>query len=485
MIVKYSSSGQIITFYSYKGGTGRSMALANVACLLAKETLDEKILMIDWDLEAPGLHEYFHGRFKSIQNGEINIFQNQLGLIDIFYEIRNRLENESFEDELPESFFDNLNIEKYLVDLDIPSLQLLLAGKYDDKYSTRVNAFDWKDFFDKFPYFILQFAEYLRKKFKFILIDSRTGYTDISGICTSLMPQKLVVVFTPNRQSLIGAIELTRRSIEYRKQSDDLRPLVVYPLASRIENAEDKLHREWRFGAEDESAGMGYQPLFESGLKEAYNLPNCDLTDYFDVVQIQYKPRYSYGEEIAVLSERTEDRLSIARSYENFTEWLINLENPWIKTKRTERFGTKWEPDLDKIEHTFDVFLCHNSMDKPAVKLIAEELQKSGIRPWLDEWELRPGLPWQEMVESQIGNIKSAAVFVGESGLGPWQEMEIRDLLSKFVESRSPVIPVILGNAPKKPKLPLFLREMTWVDFRKDDPDPMKRLIWGITGTKY
>src|ERR1700674_4298959 len=49
---------KVITFYSYKGGTGRSMALANVAWILASQ--GKRVLMIDWDLEAPGLHRYFH-----------------------------------------------------------------------------------------------------------------------------------------------------------------------------------------------------------------------------------------------------------------------------------------------------------------------------------------------------------------------------------------------------------------------------------------
>jgi len=48
---------EVITFYSYKGGTGRSMLLANVAWLLASTGC--KVLLIDWDLEAPGLHRYF------------------------------------------------------------------------------------------------------------------------------------------------------------------------------------------------------------------------------------------------------------------------------------------------------------------------------------------------------------------------------------------------------------------------------------------
>jgi WD40 repeat protein len=73
-----------------------------------------------------------------------------------------------------------------------------------------------------------------------------------------------------------------------------------------------------------------------------------------------------------------------------------------------------------KIETSdFDVFLCHNSEDKPAVKEIGERLKEQGILPWLDEWELRPGLPWQRLLEEQIEQIKSAAVFIGQSGIGP------------------------------------------------------------------
>src|SRR4051812_15582366 len=52
-----SPLGRVVTFYSYKGGTGRSMALANAAWTLAANGL--RVLMIDWDLEAPGLHRYF------------------------------------------------------------------------------------------------------------------------------------------------------------------------------------------------------------------------------------------------------------------------------------------------------------------------------------------------------------------------------------------------------------------------------------------
>jgi len=141
-------------------------------------------------------------------------------------------------------------------------------------------------------------------------------------------------------------------------------------------------------------------------------------------------------------------------------------------------------PSLLKQVETFDVFLCHNDKDKPEAKRIGELLKERGIVPWLDEWQLRPGLPWQRLLEQQIPQIQAAAVFVGKDGIGPWQQMELEAFLRQFVHRGCPVIPVLLENAPEEPDLPTFLKGMTWVDFRKQDPDPMERLIWGITGKR-
>jgi len=132
----------------------------------------------------------------------------------------------------------------------------------------------------------------------------------------------------------------------------------------------------------------------------------------------------------------------------------------------------------------FDVFLCHNSEDKPQVIEIAEQLKQCGLRPWLDKWELRPGHSWQDVLEENMEQINAAAVFVGKNGLGPWQRREINAFLRKFVNRECPVIPILLPDAPKEPKLPTFLEEIMWVDFRTSDPEPMSQLIWGITGER-
>jgi hypothetical protein len=136
------------------------------------------------------------------------------------------------------------------------------------------------------------------------------------------------------------------------------------------------------------------------------------------------------------------------------------------------------------ITDKFAVFLCHNAKDKVGVRKIAQALESQGLRTWLDEEQLRPGLAWQVVLEEQIGSIESVAVFVGNSGLGPWQDMEIRAFLSEFVRRRCPVIPVILPDAETIPELPIFLRQLTWVDFRQTPTEAIDRLIWGITGKK-
>ncbi len=140
-------------------------------------------------------------------------------------------------------------------------------------------------------------------------------------------------------------------------------------------------------------------------------------------------------------------------------------------------------------EPQFDVFLCHNSVDKEAVRKIAEQLKyEYKIEPWLDEWELRPGSPWQSELEKQIAHIKSAAVFVGKSGISPWQENEIYSFLLQFEQRKCRIIPVLLPNAPEQPKLPIFLQDRLGVDFRREHRGvynaPMVMLVSGITGKK-
>ena len=132
----------------------------------------------------------------------------------------------------------------------------------------------------------------------------------------------------------------------------------------------------------------------------------------------------------------------------------------------------------------FHVFLSYNRDDRQDVSWVYGRLRARDILPWLDLVNLRPGFPWQPELERQIEHIEAAAVFVGPSGIGPWQDEEIHAYLSAFIQRQCPVIPVLLPGAPDTLTLPLFLRARTWVDLRRKDEVEIDRLVWGITGRR-
>jgi hypothetical protein len=102
--------------------------------------------------------------------------------------------------------------------------------------------------------------------------------------------------------------------------------------------------------------------------------------------------------------------------------------------------------EQDSKAEIFDVFLCHNSEDKPAVREIAQQLVEEGIEPWLDEADIKSGIFWDTAIGQQIETVKSAAAFVGQHGVGPWQRREIIALLDRFDRRGCGVIPVILAS---------------------------------------
>jgi TIR domain len=110
----------------------------------------------------------------------------------------------------------------------------------------------------------------------------------------------------------------------------------------------------------------------------------------------------------------------------------------------------------------FDVFLSYNRDDKLVVSRIAKALADTGIKVWFDEWNLTPGVSWQTALEDAITNSKSALVFIGHAGVGPWQQEEMYSALSFARHERRPVVPVVLPDA-NPAEFPIFLRTMNYV----------------------
>ncbi len=107
------------------------------------------------------------------------------------------------------------------------------------------------------------------------------------------------------------------------------------------------------------------------------------------------------------------------------------------------------------------------------------------MKPWLDEEQIQPGRSFQEEIQKAIPQIQSAAIFIGLTGLGRWQVLELQTLTSQFINNGIPVIPVLLPGVDKIPDNLLFLQQFNWVSFENiDDAAALYKLEWGITGIK-
>ena len=149
--------------------------------------------------------------------------------------------------------------------------------------------------------------------------------------------------------------------------------------------------------------------------------------------------------------------------------------------------------DYLKRQHTeyypanqfYDVFLAHNSQDKPFVRQVYQQLKALGLQPWLDEEEVAPGRNFHDEIQKIIRQTKTAAIFLGPQGLGPWQKVEQESFIAEGVERNIPVIPVLLPGVAKIPDELVFLKRFSAVDFQADnDEAALDRLRWGITGNK-
>jgi MinD-like ATPase involved in chromosome partitioning or flagellar assembly len=165
-------SGKIITFYSYHGGTGRTTAVSNIAWILASNGY--RVLLIDGDLEAPGLHRYlrpFLGKDPELKQTR--------GLLDFL---------------LGASQARSTSLRSYAIDLDWTfsgdgAIAIIPAGRQNEQYAESVSTFNWDHFFRAGGRKLLT-AEgaALRLQYDYILVDSRAGVSEIANICAVQIP---------------------------------------------------------------------------------------------------------------------------------------------------------------------------------------------------------------------------------------------------------------------------------------------------------
>lgn len=347
----------IYTFYSFKGGVGRSMAVANIAECFRERGL--RVVMVDWDLEAPGLESYFYPPDRVGESRKLpglmdllmeykrafSNYREQRARASIAVEAAKRAEADSdpAREETINKLMDQLNssavpkflqeraletlrpkqattppesleefldqsyrsagsdesgrglptspLGRFLQPMHGNSLYLLSAGaRGPDQYTRYANSvqdFDWSEFYA--VYEGRKFFEWLRSRLMdvadVVLIDSRTGVTEMGGVCTRQMPDAVVAFCAPNWQNLDGVTrviaDLNEETLRSARHNRDVDVLVV---PTRIDDAESGLLNEFRERFLRMTESQAIPPEF-NGLESPLwnlNIPYIPVYNYRD-----------------------------------------------------------------------------------------------------------------------------------------------------------------------------------------------------------
>lgn len=343
--------GKVVTFYSYKGGVGRSFLLSNTATLLAQ--WGYKVLCIDWDLEAPGLHYYFRPHMETPETG----------LVEMVLGARDGQPVDALGHITPVTFPDGSRLD------------LIAAGGVGSDYIPNVQGIDWDALYENqdFGNVLEDWRRRWIDSYDVIFVDSRTGISDSGGICTAQLPHILAYAFTANQQNVDGVLDVVTRAAKARNGLPyDRSRLLTLPLLCRFDMSEEyERAADWR---------RKLQPA----LKSSYNAwvpEGAAVERVLDHCTVPYSAYWSFGEELPVLTEdfRNPQLISyslasiaalIARSLEDVRLFTESRDSYVEAAIRTGRRGGHYQ---------HDVFISNASNTHDQAEELAELLTNENV----------------------------------------------------------------------------------------------------------
>ncbi len=297
--------GQVVTFYSFQGGTGRTMAIVNVAWILA--TAGKKVLVVDWDLEAPGLYRFLEPFL------DVGSVIRKSGVIDMLREYEDGIVRDTgYADEKVRRL---AAVDRHTTTVEwkfrgAGQLSILSAGRQNTSYSPTIGERDWGSFFDELngAVFLEALREDMRKSYEYTLIDCRAGHSDMVDMCTQHLPDVLVDCYSLSNQAIDGAAQ-TAHSVEtFARRGEPCRSIRILPVAMRVDTDFPARADTGRRVAEQAFTG------WPTGLDEAERL------GYFASVEIPYKGYYAFEETLATFGDAPGDPESLLAAFERLTE---------------------------------------------------------------------------------------------------------------------------------------------------------------------
>jgi tetratricopeptide (TPR) repeat protein/CO dehydrogenase nickel-insertion accessory protein CooC1 len=360
--------GRIITFYSYKGGTGRTMAVANTAWIMASNGL--RVLVVDWDLESPGLHRYLHPLLVDKR------LRYSPGVIDMIRDFAAATMDRDSDPDDQGWLERQADVRQYAIGVEWPfpgdgRIDFMPAGRQGPAYSKAVSTFDWPSFYDNIGggVFLNTLRETMRREYDYVLIDSRTGLSDIAGICTVRMPDVVVDCFTLSTQSIDGAAAVAK-SIRNQRPS-----VKIYPVPMKVEDGEQGKLEAGR----DHARATFAQFLSELSASQA--------DEYWGDVEIPYKPFYAYEEILAPFGDRSRQENTLLAAFERLTRVLTDGAVTELRPPFEEPERRRWLAEFERPRRAMpsEVVISYASVDRMWAEWIDAELADNDVTAKLQE----------------------------------------------------------------------------------------------------
>ncbi|MFY0601481.1 MAG: tetratricopeptide repeat protein [Cyclobacteriaceae bacterium] len=318
-----------VTFYSYKGGVGRSLTLSNMAKKLVDYGLN--VFVIDFDLEAPGLTYKFKDEIK-----ETAVLKKK-GIVDYISHFQET-------NSIPQDF------EEYYTELKPRSegkgkMHLMTAGQFKSpEYWDQLGKIDWIKLFEEdetgVP-LLLDLKGRIKNELNpdFILIDSRTGVTPTASITLKLLADRCVILAVNNEENIDGA-GIVLESLMSMKE--EIRPELYFAL-TRIP-----------YHNENDNERIKEKILIEEVKGELFSSESVDPLKYFGVIHHEREQGW-----------KEEHKLGLKEEKQNFLtlDYLTLFDNLFPEATKTSRAEKKLEKEKEASKF-FDIAFNSKDLDE-------------------------------------------------------------------------------------------------------------------------
>ncbi|HRO59997.1 MAG TPA: TIR domain-containing protein [Burkholderiaceae bacterium] len=455
----------ICTFYSYKGGVGRSMALANVADILSRRGL--RVLMIDFDLEAPGIEQFF---YRDDEREQRDAIRRQTGLLDLLLAYKDAMSVAGSGDGFRQ-------LDRYIASiftrrpgggrLDLMPAGQRLTAEQLDRYALALRSFDWQDFYFNWEGDL--FFEWLRRalipeRYDLVMVDSRTGVTEMGGICGYQLADLIVMLCGANHQNVDGTASMLD---DFRSQARAGlrrgRPLEILVVPARVEQQSPQLLDAFYTRFEQRFGGLLPERVASQGLT-------------FRDLAIPYDPLFAFEERVARGLGENATRERLAGVFGKLADVVAQLCAPGAATAAVAQY------DETKRFAGFDVMLDAAHSDADAAERIARLLSSQGLRVHISTSSTRVGSDYRAVADEVLGQSQVLAVLLGpapasagathvEQPAGATLTPHRRALVESALQARAAgrslrIVPVLLPGFRDEPMVDPILQDLQSIDLR-------------------